>query len=452
MFTKSKVGLGLAGIGLGVCAWFARAGHDAERSPFDADDAPGAYAETVLLDDMPGDELPGDELPGDDLSDEEADPVSNDKVSLTDAGGANGLEQFGLKPPQTAGSADLHPVLGHTLNVLLLGLDKNPGVRRGGLTDTLIVAALDTEHERLGLVSIPRDLYVSVENHGQTRVNAVYALARKDKLEPTAAFDRVLRDTLGIPIQHTVIVDLGLFERVIDELGGVDVQVPCAIKDRFIDARVEGGRRLLDVAAGNQHLDGVTAAMYVRSRHGRSDWSRARRQQAVLLGLRDKVTQPEVLLHVPDLLGEWTDSVTTDLSTLQVIGLVRKVAGLKIEDLHGVVLGHKETLPTRNEKQWSVLMPDNEAISQRLNDMYSAALPGHGTERCVDPDVALRHKAKRVSPPPDTVSVTTDQSSLDNRSAKDGQGVEGNRSASAARAENVARAEGDVHTKSQPAL
>lgn len=427
MLTKSKVGLGLVGILLGVCAWLAKPGSSANRSSFggnDSEETPGAYAETVLLDD--------------DLLDEEADPVSNDdEPTLTDAGNADELNELELKPPKTATSADLHPVLGRTLNVLLLGLDKNPGVRRGGLTDTLIVAALDTERERLGLVSIPRDLYVSVENHGQTRVNAVYALARKDKQEPTAAFDRVLRDTLGVPIHHTVVVDLGLFERVVDELGGVDVEVPCAIKDRFIDARVEGGRRLLDVAAGNQHLDGVTAAMYVRSRHGRSDWSRARRQQAVLLGLRDKVTQPEVLLHVPGLLGEWADSVTTDLNTLQVLGLVRRVAGLKIENLHGVVLGHKETLPMRNEKQWSVLMPDNEAISQRLNDMYSAALPGRGTERCVDPEVALRHKAKRVSPTENVAHV-------------DDAAHAGN----LARPENVhaVHAESAVHTKSQPTL
>lgn len=409
MLDKSKVGLGLAGFVLGVCAWFVRPDSVPERGALGEPDAPGAYPETTLLDD--------------DLAEEQATPE--------DAGSADGLEQFGPKPPESAPSAGLHSVLGHTLNILLLGLDKNPGVRKGGLTDTLIVAALDSERERLGLVSIPRDLYVSVENHGQTRVNAVYALARRDKLEPTAAFDRVLRDTLGVPIHHTVVVDLGVFERAIDELGGVDVLVPCAIKDSFLDARVEGGRRLLDVAAGSRHLDGVTAAMYVRSRHGRSDWSRARRQQAVLLGLRDKVTQPEVLLHVPDLLGEWSDSVTTDLSALQVINLVRRVAGLKIEDLHGVVLGHKETLPVRTEKQWSVLMPDNEAISQRLNDMYSAALPGRGTEKCVDPDVALRHRVKHVSQPaqPGDTTIVRDLA-----------------------ADDAVHAQSAVHTKSQPAL
>lgn len=375
VLTKWNIGFGLLGVIAGTAVWLGlRWVYGAQPASSGAQPVspPVAYVESETLDD--------------DLPDAAA---SN---SGADA-------EPGLEAPKTPATAELHPVLGQTLNVLLLGLDKNPGVRRGGLTDTLIVAALDTERERLGLVSVPRDLFVSVPNHGETRVNAVYALARKDKLEPTAAFDRVLRDTLGVPIHHTVVIDLGLFERVIDELGGVDVRVPCAIKDRFLDGRVEGGRRLLDVAAGKQHLDGVTAAMYVRSRHGRSDWSRARRQQAVLLGLREKVTQPETLLHVPELLSEWSESVTTDLSPLQLLRLVKQVAGVKVENLHGVVLGHKETLPVRTEKQWSVLMANNEAISERLNGVYEAGLPGHGTERCVDPDVALRYPSKERAKP-----------------------------------------------------
>lgn len=290
--------------------------------------------------------------------------------------------------------AELHPVLGNTRNILLLGLDKNPGVRRGGLTDTLIIAALDNKKRRLGLVSVPRDLYVQVANHGETRINAVYAYAKRDKIDPTQAFDRVLRDTLGVPIHHTVVVDLGVFERVIDQLGGLDVEVPCPIRDRFIDARVEGGRRLLDVAAGKQHLDGATAAMYVRSRHGRSDWNRARRQQAVLLALRHKLSEPEVVLQLPQLLREWNDSVTTDLGPLQLVELAGQALKVKVENLHGVVLGHKETFPKRTEAQWSVLVPNNEAIAERLNDVYASAAPGEGQEVCPDADVALRRRAK----------------------------------------------------------
>lgn len=345
-------------------------------------------------------EVRADVEPGEEPSERASDAPLSEPVDA----GAHEIDPGPLDvgtTPEKALKAGLHPVLGTTHNVLLLGVDRNPGVRRGGLTDTLIIAALDEARGRLGLVSIPRDLYVTVENHGQTRVNAVYAYAKKDKIAPTAAFDRVLRDTLGVPIEHTVVVDLGLLERVVDELGGVEVDVPCPIKDRFVDPRVEGGRRLLDVAAGKQHLDGVTTAMYVRSRHGRSDWNRARRQQAVLMGLRNKITEPELILHVPELIAEWNDAVSTDLSSLQLLNLARKVVGLEVENLHGVVLGHKETLPTRTEQQWSVLMPDSKAIARRLSDVYAAGPPGQSQEVCPDADVALRRRAK---PKPDAAN------------------------------------------------
>src|SRR5690606_37264132 len=165
-FNRWNIGLGLLGFALGSVLWLGlRWGLERYTVPksIPAYDPPVAYVASETLDDV-----------------------------VPDAGAApqNAVDdaQVGPEAPKATQSAELHPVLGNTLNVLLLGLDKNPGVRNGGLTDTLIVAALDTERERLGLVSVPRDLFVSVENHGQTRVNAVYALARKDKIEPTAAF------------------------------------------------------------------------------------------------------------------------------------------------------------------------------------------------------------------------------------------------------------------------
>lgn len=317
-------------------------------------------------------------------------------------GGEDGCIAEACGPERAAPTpVPLHPVLGHTTNVLLLGLDRHPGVRRGGLADTLIIAALDSRKRRLGLVSVPRDLYVTVENHGETRLNAVYALARKDKIPPTEAFDRVLRDTLGVPIHHTIAIDLGLFERAIDTVGGIEVDVPCPIRDRFIDSRVEGGRRELDVAAGRQHMDGATAAMYVRSRHGRSDWSRARRQQAVMVALRNKLTDPSLLLQVPELIHEWNDAVTTDLGPLALFSLVRQALQVDVQNLHGVVLGHKETIGKRTANNWSVLEPNHDAIAARLDDVYGAPLPGLEEHACPDADVALRRRAK---PLPTTAS------------------------------------------------
>lgn len=283
-----------------------------------------------------------------------------------------------------------HRLLGRTANTLLLGLDRNPGVRRGGLTDTLIVAAMDEERGQLGLVSVPRDLFVEYPGQGRVRINAVYALARREKQDPLEALGRVMEDTLGIPIQHTVVIDLSVLERVVDVLGGVEIDVPCPIIDRFIDPRLEGGRRLLDVRAGRQLMDGPTVAMYVRSRHGRSDWNRSLRQQAVLFGLRERLVRGRTLLRLPELMAEVEASVQSDLSRLSLLSLARQALSIEPRRLHGVVLGRNETVPMRTEQQWSVLLGDDQAIEQRLSDLFVAPRPGREPEPCPAADVALR--------------------------------------------------------------
>src|SRR5690606_29588090 len=128
-------------------------------------------------------------------------------------------------------------------------------------------------------------------------------------------------DTLLLPIQHTISLDLGGFEDLIDAAGGVAVEVPCPIADNFIDARTESGRRLLQVDAGEQFMDGVTAAMYVRSRHGRSDFGRARRQQAVLFALKHKFSSVENWARIPQFLNKLEPLVSSDMSRGDVLRL-----------------------------------------------------------------------------------------------------------------------------------
>lgn len=289
----------------------------------------------------------------------------------------------------------IHPGL-DTENILLLGLDRHPDYKRGGRTDTILVAAFERGSQRVGLVSIPRDLWVSVKDHGEARINSVYGLAKRAKQDPLQAVERVIEDTFGLPIAHTVAIDLGVFEAAVDAVGGVDVEVSCPIQDNFIDSRVEGGRRVLNVEAGSQHMDGVTASMYVRSRHGRSDFSRARRQQAVLLAVRRKLREAEGLSTLTSLLAAFDDKLETHMTRLELLTLSRRVLGVKPGHLHGVVIGSRETTPFRTEQNWSVLLPDAAVIEARLSGLFSAPLPGASLPlaACPSPDAALRRKSK----------------------------------------------------------
>jgi LCP family protein required for cell wall assembly len=287
------------------------------------------------------------------------------------------------KPQKTA--------LSETSNLLILGLDKKPGEVGTGRPDTLVIAALSQESEKLGLISVPRDLYVDIEGHGPDRINSAYAVALRQKKDPVELTKRVLEDTLKLPIHHTMTIDLSAFEALVDALGGVHVDVTCPISDNFIDPRTTTGRRLLDVEAGRVFMDGVTAGLYARSRHGRSDLSRARRQQAILLGIKDRFLSSPGLFRLGEVLSTLDGLVKTDMSRAEMVTLGAHAAKLQKDDIHGLVLGYREAVPTVLPDGKQVLVPSEPALLAALEQLFTSPLPGAEPENaaCFSKDAAL---------------------------------------------------------------
>jgi polyisoprenyl-teichoic acid--peptidoglycan teichoic acid transferase len=283
------------------------------------------------------------------------------------------------------------PPFEYTDNYLLVGLDRRPFGGGAGLSDTILVAVFDEPNDAVGLVSIPRDLWVEIPGHAEERINTVMNVARRSGEDPLALLGRVVENTLGLPIGHSIAIDLGVFERAVDALGGVTVDVPCPIVDRFLDPRDATGHRKLDLPAGAARLDGVTAAMYARSRHGRSDFSRARRQQAILVGMRRELSKSRTLLRLPTLLGSFEDSLETDLSRAELLTLAQRLLRVSPAHLHGLVLGVEQVSAMQAAGGKAVLRPKPGAISDALNQLFSAPSPGLPPAGSVCPkaDVAL---------------------------------------------------------------
>ncbi len=284
-----------------------------------------------------------------------------------------------------------------TKNILLVGVDRRPWGRGAGLADTILLVALDTRSGHVGLVSIPRDYYVEFRPGEFGRINTAFHFARENGMRRGEYLAHVVTTLLDVPIRETVIVDLTVLERAVDAVGGVDVDVPCPIRDNFVDPRTESGRRLLDVPAGRVRMDGATSAMYARSRHGRSDWDRARRQQAVVLALRRRVTSVDALPLMPRLLDELGDHVETDMTRRELLELGR--FGLRIDpgNMHGMVLASAASEHFRTPEGWSVLLPNVEAIRAQIRGLFDAPAPGVELRaaRCVDVDAALEGRVAR---------------------------------------------------------
>ncbi len=287
------------------------------------------------------------------------------------------------------------PALAETLNLLLVGVDRRPRQKYGGRPDTIVIAAI-AKNGHLGLISVPRDLYVEVPGRGMDRINATFSAAYESKQDPLKLLQRVIEDTLALPIAHRLALDLGGFESLIDALGGVDVDVPCPISDNFIDERSETGRRLLSVDAGLQHLDGKTAGLYVRSRHGRSDFSRARRQQAILFAIKRRFQSADGLTRIPEFIERLSPLITSDMTRSDVLHLARRLAHLEPENIHGLVLGAEHSSPHYTEDRKAVLLPNHEAISQSLAELFAADTPGKRPKvaPCPRADVALLRTRK----------------------------------------------------------
>jgi polyisoprenyl-teichoic acid--peptidoglycan teichoic acid transferase len=276
-------------------------------------------------------------------------------------------------------------------NTLLVGIDRRPDGKGAGLADTILVARFERASGHAGIISIPRDLWVTIPGYGDNRINTVPVVAARSKQSPIELFSRVIEDTLGLPVAHGIFIDLGLFERSVDLVGGVEVDVPCPIQDVFHDTRVEGGRRKLELAAGRALLDGPTAAMYVRSRHGRSDFGRSRRQQALLLGLRERVLAREGIALLPELLSEVETSIYTDLRRYELLELARRVLALDRGKLHGLVLAPPLSVAHATDDGKAVLLPDRPAIEQAIVALASAPPPGEALNvPCPPADAALR--------------------------------------------------------------
>ena len=181
---------------------------------------------------------------------------------------------------------------GRWLRILLLGIG-GAGHDGSQLTDTMILATIDADQHRISMLSIPRDLAFPLGGDQYERINALNAFEEQD--HPGEGAERTAKrvgELLQVPIDQAIRVDFAGFADFIDALGGIDVTVERSFLDPSYPT-VDDGVMEVTFQKGRQHMDGKTALVFVRSRHGNngegSDFARSHRQQLVLLATRDKL-------------------------------------------------------------------------------------------------------------------------------------------------------------------
>lgn len=168
--------------------------------------------------------------------------------------------------------------------VLLCGLDRRPD-GFGGRADALLLARFGAPGQESRIISLPRDLLVHIEGRGRDRMNGAHHLGAIWHPYDSDAGISLQRTTIerafSLQIDEHVVVDFESFRRVVDVLGGVDIDVPRAIDDRSCGDYWNGARFL----PGQQRLTGERALQYVRTRKADGDTARRRRQLDVLVAI-----------------------------------------------------------------------------------------------------------------------------------------------------------------------
>lgn len=263
---------------------------------------------------------------------------------------------------------------GERINVLLLGIDRREGEHGPWRTDTMIVATLDPKTKTAGMLSIPRDLYVPIPapGAGQNRINTAnyYGDTTKYPGGGPALAKKTVEYNLAIPIHYYVLLDFGGFEKIIDALGGIDVDVPEAIDDPEYPT-ADFGVMHLQIPAGMQHMDGDMALKYARSRHTTSDFSRSQRQMQVILAARDKALRINALAQMPQLLAQLRDAVETDMTPEQMLALAPVAAQVRPDNIKVRAIDLNMTYEIKLNTGADVLWPDREKIGAVVQELFS---------------------------------------------------------------------------------
>lgn len=262
--------------------------------------------------------------------------------------------------------------------VLVVGLDRRPG--ETGLayrSDTMMLVSIDPTTQSIGILSIPRDLYVEVPGYSELqRVNSPMVLGelRQPGYGPQLMMQTV-QYNLGIRVHDYLAVDFNTFTTIVDSIGGVDIDVPYNISDpQYPDMYY--GYDPFYIQAGLQHLDGKTALKYARTRHGDSDFSRAERQQQVLYAIRDKVLTldmlPQLLVQSPTIWNAVQNGVSTGLTFDQIIQLVLYLKDIQTENIKTGVIDQQYTIPYSTAQGASVLVPDRASLGDLMVQVFGA--------------------------------------------------------------------------------
>lgn len=196
--------------------------------------------------------------------------------------------------------------------VMIMGVDERED--DVGRSDTLMIATLDPDKNQAAILSVPRDTRVKIRGYGFDKINAAYAYGGRKLTQET------IENLLNTHIDHYIKINVHGFTKIIDALGGIDIDVEKRMY--YEDPWDDDGGLYIDLQPGMQHMDGKTAITYVRYRDEEGDIGRIKRQQNFMKAVMDKLVSPTIIPKLPSIVSAVSDSVETDMSVSELLSFL----------------------------------------------------------------------------------------------------------------------------------
>lgn len=227
------------------------------------------------------------------------------------------------------------------INILLLGIagEGKPG---GNLTDTIMIASIDTKNKKVALLSLPRDLYTSVpESNYSAKINSLYKYGLSNN-QGVIPLKKAVENMTHLSIDYYLVVNFSGFEKFIDDIGGINVEVHRDIYDPAYPGP-NYSYETFEIKKGFHKLDGATALKYARERHNdpEGDFGRAKRQQQVIQTAKNKVFSTQTLLNpfaVTKLMNTLGDNIKTDITVEEIDSFIKLTKILDTQNINNAVV------------------------------------------------------------------------------------------------------------------
>jgi LCP family protein required for cell wall assembly len=272
------------------------------------------------------------------------------------------------------------PLSGGRINILLLGSDTDAKFQGGYLAQTDIVVTIDPASKSVGMLSIPRDLYINVPGYGMMKLDEAYYTGDRYLHNAVGLSRLTITRDFGIPINYYAWVGLDGFIKVVDTAGGVDIDATHPITDDVYPddtgkSQNANAYKRLYIAAGPQHFDGSHALEYVRSRHADlvGDFGRSTRQQQVLSQLKTKLTNsPDIIGKLPQLAQDMNGFLKTDMNLVSIAQLMNFARTIDPNKIQRVVLSPPIfSSAGKSPGGEDIFIPNCASIQQAIAKMFA---------------------------------------------------------------------------------